>query len=181
MPQTSLNDRKDLLVKRATDSYISGDMDVASFETSVARIQDCADEAALDATADSLGLAPARAAAPLGFPRETVELECVSSRLRLDRDWVKAGTYRLKLVSAPVVLDLREYADAAGFRLEVELDATSSRVTIIVPRGFVVDNGIRENRGSIIKNKPRRDAAGDKVVSISGSVAYSIVKVKYRR
>jgi hypothetical protein len=181
MAQTSLSDRKDLLVKNATDSYIRGDLDIATFEAAVARIHECADEASLDAEAAALGIAPAIFASPRGLPAVPVELECVSSALRLDRGWVKSGTYRLKLVSAPVALDLREYALASGFRLDLELDATSSRVTIIVPRGFVVENNIRENRGSVIKNKPRRDAAGDNVVTISGSVAYSVVKVKYRR
>ncbi len=181
MAGISLSDRKDLIVKGATDSYIRGELDIAVFEAAVARIQGCADLVALEAEAASLGIPAQGSTLPSTSPGEAVELECVSSALRLDRSWVKSGRYRLKLVSAPVVLDLRDYALAVGFRLELELDATSSRVTIIVPRGFVVDNGIRENRGSIIKNKPRRDAAGDKVVSISGSVAYSIVKVKYRR
>ncbi len=182
MDEPGLEDTKDALIASITDAYARGDMDMPSFERAVARIHSGGDRTALATEAAALGLAlpdlePRRDAALQG--RDPVELSCVSGRLRQVGDWVRSRRYALSLKSSSARLDLREYEGARGFRLAIDVEAKSSVVKIIVPRGFEVEDRFSERVSSTVRNRGR-EAYGDNLIVLTGSIRSSVVKVKYR-
>jgi hypothetical protein len=181
MADTALEKRKDSLIRGISEAFSHGRMDLASFEAAVSRITVCEDDTSLEAEAASLGTSLATVP-NTAEPRDAdvVELDCVSSGIRKVGEWVKSGRYRLRLRSSNVRLDLSSYEGSSGFRLELEILATSSSVLVIVPRGFEVEDKIEERQSSVIRNKPRAAGSGDAIVVISGSLRSSVVKVKYR-
>jgi hypothetical protein len=186
MQETRLEDEKDALISILTDAYAKGSMDMAAFESSVTRISASADRLALQAEASALGLAmprpvldPSRAAdlAPRGTAEE---LRCVSGSIRKEGDWIRSRRYRMELKSASARLDLRDYEGTKGFRLELELEAVSSTVKIIVPRGFEVEDRFADARSSTVRNKPRGEARCDSLILLTGALRSSTVKIRYR-
>jgi hypothetical protein len=155
---------KDRLIEAVTRAYSRGSMDLAEFERAVARITADPEARAMEAPA-SLDL---------------VELACVSGKLRQEGEWVRAERYRLYLKSSSARLDLREYEGRRGFRLLVELDLASSNLKLIVPEGFEVEDRIAERQSSTVRNRPRSLVYDDCVVTLSGSIRSSNVRVKYR-
>ncbi len=188
MPESRLEDEKDALIQVLTEVYSRGAMDMPAFERSVVKIGGCGDLVALEAEAKSLGLAlppvPARRAdlAPsLADLPEAVQVECVSGTMRKVGDWVRARGYRFALRSSNLRLDLTEYEGATGFRLFVDIQATSSNVRIVVPAGFEIEDRIEGRRSSNVRNRPRGPAYGDNVVVLSGALQSSNVRIKYSR
>jgi len=186
MREPKLEDEKDKLISALTDAYAQGRMDMAAFERSVTRISASVDRSALEGEAAALGLAlsqPARDLRPasaLSPAHDAEVLRGTSGSIRKEGDWVRARRYRLELKASSARLDLSDYECERGFRLEIELDAVSSSLRLIVPRGFEVEDRISDNRSSSVRNRPKGDAFGDNRVLITGALRSSVVKVKYR-
>jgi hypothetical protein len=184
MEEPGLEEAKDELIRKITDSYARGGIDMPGFESAVTRITASGDRSSLVAEAAALGLA---VPAPALDPRErsapaaadAVQLSCVSSNLRETGDWVRSRRYELALKSASARLDLREYDGVRGFRLVIDVDAVSSNLRVIVPEGFEVEDRLSERVSSTIRNRPRGESYGDNLVVITGSVRSSNVRVKY--
>jgi hypothetical protein len=177
MTEPGLEETKDAIIRTITDAYARGDLDMPAFEVAVTRIQAGVDRNALATEAAALGLVlPALAPAVA----DMIELSCVSGSLRQAGDWVKARNYALALKSASARLDLREYEGARGYRLAIDIDARSSVVKIIVPRGFQVEDRFSERVSSSVRNRQKIDAYGDNLIVLTGSILSSVVKVKYR-
>jgi hypothetical protein len=189
MPETELEERKDALIRIITEDYARDAMQMPAFELAVTRISACADLAALAAEASSLGLALPPQAPVAAFeqpsaalePRSgAVELACTSGRIRESGDWLRSRLYRFALKSSTARLDLRAYEGAEGFRLLIEIDAVSSGIRLIVPRGFQVEDRISERASSVLRNRPRGGSFGDNRVLLTGSLRSSVLKVRYR-
>jgi hypothetical protein len=202
MAESDLEMQKDALIQGITEAFSRGVMEMDEFERAASRLSACASPAALAAEASSLGLslpvirpvaglAPAATAPPTRkvgstFPvgtalaGEAVALSCASGHIRKAGQWVRSKLYRLSLRSSSVRLDLREYAGARGFRLSLDIDAISSVVRLVVPRGFEVEEDFAERHSSVVKNRPRDGAYGDNLVLLTGSLKSSVVKIRYR-
>jgi hypothetical protein len=186
MTDTTFEAEKDALIHVITDVYVRGDMDMAAFENAVARIHACGEPGDLTAEAYTLGLKLPPALLGAGGPAalaaagEAIEMNCVSASIRKSGDWVASGSYRLKLKSSSVGLDLREYADATGFRLVLDLDATSSVISLTVPKNFEVEDRFSERTSSAVRNKPKGRGYGGNRIVLTGSIRSSVIKVKYR-
>jgi hypothetical protein len=189
MPDYQLEERKDALIQAMTEEYARGAMDMPGFEAAVARVNACADLPALAAEASALGL-PADGSLARSEPRElreagppggqAIELACVSGSVRKAGDWVRSRVYKLALKSSNARLDLMEYELSRGFRLLVAVEAVSSNLLLIVPRGFEVEERFTERVSSVVRNKPRVPSEGDNLVVLVGALKSSTVRVKYR-
>jgi hypothetical protein len=187
--ETSLESERDALIQIVSEDYSRGAMEMPAFELAVTRLNACADRGALEIEANALGLSmPVPRAATQGLSRqvqgevtEAVELTCVSGNIRNTGDWVKARHYKLALKSSNARLDLREYEGARGFLLEIDVDAISSNVRLIVPKGFEVEERFSERVSSTVRNKPKRGSAGgSNLVILTGYLRSSSVRIKYR-
>jgi len=186
MPETRLEQDKDELIQRLTEAYALNAMDMQSFELAVTRVSGCPDETALRAESASLALslpvlASARPSAPALRQAEGQSLDCVSGNIRKVGDWVRAGRYTMRLQSSNARLDFSAYAGSKGLRLEIELEAQSSSLRLIVPAGFEVEDNFSERISSTVRNRPREAAFGDNHIVLRGQIRSSTVKVKYRR
>ncbi|MDA8424628.1 MAG: hypothetical protein M0Z80_00695 [Treponema sp.] len=183
MADTTFEAEKDALIHVLTEVYVRGDMEMTVFENAVARIHACGEPGDLAAEAGALGLSLPPAGLRAGSPAasgEAIEMNCASGSIRKSGDWVASGSYRLKLRSSSVRLDLREYADATGFRLVLDLDATSSVVSLTVPKNFEVEDRLAERTSSAVRNKPKGRGYGGNRIVLTGNIRSSVVKVKYR-
>jgi hypothetical protein len=181
----ALDAAKDRLINEITDAYSRGGMEMGAFERAVTRISASPDAGVLADEASALGFA--RPAGESGSSTRSVELEaelvelsCVSGKLRLEGEWVKAERYRLYLKSASARLDLREYEGRRGFRLYIELEAISSSIRIELPEGFELQDRLSERTSSTVRNKPKSSVYDDCIVLLSGSIRSSTLRVKYR-
>jgi hypothetical protein len=188
--------QKDALIQGITEAFSRGVMEMDEFERAASRLSACASPAALAAEASSLGLslpvirpvagvatvatAPPTLQVGTALAGEAVALSCASGHIRKAGQWVRSKLYRLSLRSSSVRLDLREYAGARGFRLSLDIDAISSVVRLVVPRGFEVEEDFAERHSSVVKNRPRDGAYGDNLVLLTGSLKSSVVKIRYR-
>lgn len=186
MTDMTFETEKDALIRVITDVYVRGDMEMAAFENAVARIHACGEPGDLAAEASTLGLtlppAELRAGGPAAFAAtgDAIEMNCVSASIRKSGDWVASGNYRLKLKSSSISLDLREYADATGFRLLLDVDAASSVISLTVPKNFEVEDRFSERVSSAVRNKPKGRGYGGNRIVLTGNIRSSVVKVKYR-
>lgn len=187
MPDPQLEKEKDVIIQTMTNVYARGDIDMSAFERAVTRISACSDPRSLEIEAKALGLelplapiATAEARAELELPRDAVQLDCVSGNIRKSGDWVKSGSYLIRLKSSSTRLDLREYEGARGFRLHIEIEAASSVVKLTVPKGFEVEDRFTERVSSTVQNKPRGESYGGNFIVLTGSLRSSVVKVKYK-
>jgi hypothetical protein len=184
MPDSLLEERKDALIQAMTEEYARGAMEMPAFEVAVTRVNACADLAGLAAEAAVLGIVPEASVAVRRESAlakdEAIEIACVSGSVRKVGSWVKSRLYKLSLKSSSVRLDLLEYEGVRGFRLLVTIEARSSSIRLIVPRGFEVEERFSERVSSVVRNKPRGEAAGDNLVLLVGALRSSVVKVKYR-
>lgn len=189
----NLDGQKDKIIQELTTLYSRGDMDLPSFETAVVRVNASADLVALLAEARAhMGDARAlealspratapRATAPSPAETSAVELSCVSGSIRKSGAWVDARRYRLALKSSVARLDFSSYAGAEGFRFELELEAVSSSIILILPAGFSVDDRLSGRVSSSFRDKPKGEAFGDNRLVVSGDIRSSVVKAKYLR
>jgi hypothetical protein len=194
----NLDGQKDKIIQELTTLYSRGDMDLPSFETAVVRVNASADLVALLAEARAhMGDARAlealspratvpratapRATAPRPAETSAVELSCVSGSIRKSGSWVDARRYRLALKSSVARLDFSSYAGAEGFRFELELEAVSSSIILLLPAGFSVDDRLSGRVSSSFRDKPKGEAFGDNRLTVSGDIRSSVVKVKYLR
>jgi len=185
MAEKALDAEKDRLIDEITEAYSRGGMEMGSFERAVTRITASPDVDALAAEASALGFArpawqPGASSRSAELEADLVELSCVSGKLRLEGEWVKAEHYRLHLKSSSARLDLREYEGRRGFRLLVELEAISSSVRIEVPEGFEVQDRLSERTSSTVRNKPKGSIYDDCTLLLTGSIRSSTLRVKYR-
>ncbi len=186
MQETRLEQEKDELIRRLTEAYAQDAIDMQGFELAVTRVSGCADEAALRAERASLDLSLPVIVHPEAGPpslrqAEPQSLDCVSASLRKVGDWVKAGRYSMRLQSSNARLDFRAYEGATGLRLEIELDARSSNLRLIVPAGFEVEDACSERISSTVRNKPREAPFGGNRIVLKGRIQSSTVRVKYKR
>jgi ADP-dependent phosphofructokinase/glucokinase len=171
---------KDGLIEQITTLYSHGELDLPAFETAVTRINDCANRSLVAAEARSLRLAlTPMVDDSLSAGSGEEELVCVSGTLRLKGRWVKASRYKRALKSSNARLDLSDYREARGLRLEIDLAAVSSGLRLIVPEGFEVEDHFAERVSSVVKNEPKGPSYGDNRVLIMGALRSSVVKVKY--
>ncbi len=198
MADPRLESGKDAVIQAVTEIYARGGMDMPAFERSVAALSACGDLEALQAEAGALGidaqavmraLAPAQPRAPAarpesalaaGPPEGAIRLECVSGNLRQEGQWVRASAYELRLKSSSARLDLREYEDASGLRLVLDIDAQSSTIRLTVPRGFEVQDRLSERVSSSVHNKAKESPFGGNLVVLEGRLRSSVLKVKYK-
>lgn len=195
MRDKELDSAKDRLIEAMTDAYSRGAMEDSSFERAVTRITASEDLEVLASEASALGLSLARPEARAGaqpearreprsgsheYEADLAEIVCVSGRIREEGEWVRAERYRLCLKSSSARLDLRGYEGRRGFRLFLELDMVSSSLRLELPEGFELSDRIAERRSSTLRNEPRSALYDDCIVELSGSIASSRIKVKYR-
>ncbi|MGO8693223.1 MAG: hypothetical protein ACLQMF_06060 [Rectinemataceae bacterium] len=187
MSDAKLESEKDALIQAITEVYAHGGLDMAAFEGAVTRISACPDSRALATEVETLGLGmplvlPAVADRRLASApqREAIQLDCVSSSISKSGDWVASGSYCVRLKSSSARLDLREYEGAKGFRLVIEVEATSSVLSLTVPRGFQVEDRFSERVSSAVRNRPRGESYDDNRIVLTGNLRSSVVKVKYR-
>ena len=181
MPTIDLEGDKNALIQVITDAYVHGEMDVTLFEGAVSRITATKDESTLAVEAASLGLSfPAFVTAGSPSLGEPIDLDCGSASIRKMGDWLRSSRYRLKLRSSSVRLDLRDYADARNFHLDLEIVAVSSSIKLIVPRGFEVEDRIEDQQSSVVRNRPRGAASGTQLIRIRGSLRSSTLGISYR-
>lgn len=195
MQDSTIANEREALIQLVTEAFSRGDMEMPAFERAVTRLNACADRPALEAEAGALGLSlpvvvhaetPAVAtdrrlspyqASPA--PANALELSCVSGSIRMTGEWVKARAYRLFIKSSNARLDLMEYEGSRGFRLDIDIDAVSSNLRIIVPEGFEVVDQLSERVSSTVRNKPKH-ASGDNLIVLTGYIRSSTVRIKYR-
>jgi hypothetical protein len=188
MSDSRLEREKDELIQRLTEAYARSEMDMQTFERAVSRVSDSPDGLALEAELRGLGLAlpvPVPAPSPSGLSLEPVsgamELNCVSGSIRKVGDWVKAGSYAMRLQSSNARLDFGAYEGAHGLRLVIEVEARSSNLRLIVPPGFEVEDNFSQRISSVVRNRLRETPYGDNRIVLRGAIRSSTVRVKYRR
>jgi hypothetical protein len=181
MRDARLEDERDALIQTVTEAYSRGAIEMPAFERAVTRLSACSDRSALDVEAGLLGLALPVQEPPSSYPETVsgaVELNCVSASVRKTGDWVKARSYKLTLKSSNARLDLREYEGARDFRLALNIDAVSSNIRLIVPKGFEVEDRFTERVSSVVRNKSKGEGRGN-VIVLAGYLRSSTVRVKY--
>jgi hypothetical protein len=181
----ALDAAKDRLINEITEAYSRGGMEMGAFERAVTRITASPDAGALAGEASALGFArpawqPGASPRSAELEADLVELSCVSGKLKLEGEWVKAERYSLYLKSSSARLDLREYEGKRGFRLFIELEAISSSIRIELPEGFEVQDRLSERTSSTVRNRPKSSIYDDCIVLLSGSIRSSTLRVKYR-
>ena len=110
----------------------------------------------------------------------SLELAPHGSSMVRNGHWVVPSHITIRSKASSVKLDFTD-ASIAGSQVDIEFDARSSSITLVVPKGSYAEDSIDLKGSSLANRVPRTDQLGGIRFTLTGKIKGSSITIRHQR